>query len=150
MKITTPILKQIALQLTTGNPWWALVFANEYVDAGTPLHHALVQRFISRIGPTCGDRKSLADTLITGSRYNEIPPHLQPLVGKRTFPSYVRSGPQPRRVLNTLVHPLRRAPPRVGEHQRKSPTHRPSSIRRTPGLSSLAPHATLRGVRMFL
>jgi hypothetical protein len=156
MKITSPILKHLSLQISNGNPWWGLVVANEYVPASSRLHHALASQFIRRIGSTSGDLKRLADKLIEGARFEQLAPHLQLEVGKRRFSPLREADPQPR-IARTFPSPTARRPP-LRHRNSARPKHLTTPIRdeqgnrslmfMNPKASSLAPYATLRGVRM--
>jgi hypothetical protein len=155
MKITSPILKHLSLQISKGNPWWGMVVANEYLPTSAPLHHALASNFIRRIGSTSGELKILADTLIAGARYDQLNPDLQQLVGNRWLPPLRKADPLPRIAQGITSRTARRLPDRLRNNEQSSHlnTRRKDrqGIRSTIHLnaknSSLAPRATLRGVR---
>jgi len=115
MNITTPILKQLSLEISHGNPWWGLVVANEYLSAGSPLHNALAHHFLRRVEAAGGDLKRLAEKLIAGARYNELTPSLQSKVGKRDYSVRRRAEP----CLLTTQHLSRRRAYRALSRLRK-------------------------------
>jgi hypothetical protein len=156
MNITSPILKHLSLQISEGNPWWGLAVANEYVPASSPLHHALACQFVKRVGSTSGDLQRLADQLIAGARFEELPPQLQRRIGKRAFAIGREMPQQTLTVRRSPWRTARQAPPRLRNYKlpRQLTAQRQygDSSRRTsllnPKIFSRAPHATLRGVRM--
>jgi hypothetical protein len=94
--------------------------------------------------------------LIEGARFEQLAPHLQLEVGKRRVSLRQDAAPQPRDARNFPSSTARRPPPRHRNSAR--PKHLTTHIRdeqgnrslmsMNPKASSLAPHATLRGVRM--
>ena len=156
MNITSPILKQLALQISQGNPWWGLVVANEYVPASSPLHHALARQFVKRVGVTFGDLQRLADQLIAGAHFDELTPQLQRQIGKRAFAIGRETHLQPLTMRRSSWRTVRQAPPRVRNYKlpsqltaQKRSRHdsRHTSLLNLK-ISSRALPATLRGVRM--
>jgi hypothetical protein len=81
MKLTQPILKTISRELCHGNPWWALVVANEYLNPTSPLHAALVKLFQGRVPY----RSDLTHRLTSGARYQELSPEERHRVGSRVM-----------------------------------------------------------------
>ena len=156
MKITTAILKHLSHQISHGNPWWGLVVANEYVRANSPLHHALAVQFLRRVGAPSGDLKRLADKLSAGARYNELSPALQIQVGRRESGMQHRTIPLPMTSRRSRLRMTQRVSPRrqsykttqrlVADPRDGQGIGRP--VLKNQTTSSLAPHATLRGVRM--
>jgi hypothetical protein len=83
MQITNLILQKLSQQVAYGNPWWGLVVANEYLSTANPLHRALVHHFRARLGSTTSN--PLAEKLVNGSRYADLPQDLRALIGCRTL-----------------------------------------------------------------
>ncbi len=68
MKLTQPILTTISRQLCHGNPWWALVVLNEYIEPTGPLRSAFVALFRQRIPAP----STIADRLCAGALYKDL------------------------------------------------------------------------------
>lgn len=156
MNITTPILKHLSLQILAGNPYWGLVVANEYLAASSPLHDALVRQFVRRVGSISGELQSLANKLIEGTRFDELPPQLQSKIGVRAFALGREESHYPLTTRRSPYRTARQAPPRLRMCARPYQVtlerrHR-SSFGSTnplnPRTSSRAPHVKLRDVRM--
>lgn len=79
MKLTQPILKTISYQLCHGNPWWAFVVLNEYVEPSSPLHDVLVRLFRRRVPID----SMLATRLYAGARYHDLSPEERAYIGAR-------------------------------------------------------------------
>ena len=94
MKLTQPILKTISHQLCHGNPWWALVVLNEYVEPSSPLHAVFIRLFRRRVPIDSG----LTARLYAGARYHDLSPEEQVYIGARV----------------TITRPLAQVPFRKG------------------------------------
>ena len=132
MHITQTILQEISFQITTGNPWWGLVVANEYLPPDSGLYKALYQRAMLRLGRGAA-HLPLAHKLRRGYRANMLPAELRASVGPRIIPI--------RRVLTT------RTGTRVSARatQRRHSTPRLTNRRhhsRTLALTKMGPEAS--------
>ena len=108
MKLTQPILKTISSQLCHGNPWWALVVLNEYLEPNSPLHGALLRLFRRRVPIN----SELTARLYAGARYYDLSPEERVYIGARvTIPRPVTQIPFRQRRA-TFRHGDRRLPSR--------------------------------------
>lgn len=115
MKLTQPILKTISYQLCHGNPWWALVVLNEYVEPSSPLHAVLLRLFRRRV-PIDSE---LTARLYGGARYHDLSPEERAHIGTRvSFPRPLAQAPFRERPA-TFRHGNRRRPSR----RERSVTH---------------------------
>jgi hypothetical protein len=122
MKLTTPILRDIAQQITTGNPLLGLAVANEYLAPSTELHKALATQVRGRITRGIPHSPEVAEHLLQGKRCGELPVPLRAQIGKRSSLPHGRKLP-------VLTAMRRRA---LGE-ARRAPA--PRLLRRSPKLS---------------
>lgn len=81
MKLSQTFLRTISRELYHGNPWWALVVANEYLNPTSPLHAALVKLFHGRVP----ERSDLSHRLTSGARYHELSITERDRVGSRVM-----------------------------------------------------------------
>jgi|688.fasta_scaffold274654_2 hypothetical protein len=143
MKLTQPILTTISRELCHGNPWWALVVANEYLEPTSPLHTALVKLFQGRVG----EDSDLTRRIRSGARYVELSAAERDRVGSRgtlhrppipTIPRDHKERQRARGRRPPVRRALRSAPPR-GAPIHREPTHRVSkSLTSTISLSAPA------------
>lgn len=93
MKLNEPILKAIAYQLHSGNPWWGLLLTNEYLLPDSPLHTTLCALFRRRVP----DESTLAERLLSGARCKDLSAKQRAQIGARasnhTKPSVARPRP---------------------------------------------------------
>lgn len=115
MKITSPILKDLARQIASGNPMLGLALANEYLSPTTPLHRALVESFKRRLANDRVVSSRLATRLINGHRCAELPGNLRAQIGARVHFAKHHKMPHP---ISIHRRPLR-AP-----HRSKTEQHR--------------------------
>jgi hypothetical protein len=92
MKLTQPILKTISRQLCHGNPWWALVVLNEYLEPSSPLHTALLQLFRRRVH----GQSVLAQKLCAGALYENLSGEERLLIGSRVSGASISKPLAPR------------------------------------------------------
>lgn len=83
MKLNTTILREISFQLTSGNPWWGMLLANEYIDQTHPLRAAFEMRFTKSVGNSSASRAALTAALLRGKRRSELSKALLSTVGSR-------------------------------------------------------------------
>jgi len=122
MKLTQPILKTISRQLCHGNPWWALVVLNEYLEPSSPLHAVLVRLFQRRVPIDSG----LAARLCAGARYYGLSPEEQAYIGARVITTRSNTPIPLRERRDTLRHCKRRLPARRARgvaHMKRSRFH---------------------------
>jgi hypothetical protein len=145
MKLTSPILRDLAHQITTGNPLLGLAVANEYLTPSAPLHQALAAKARSRMHEGRIHSHELLDALLRGRRSAELPPILRAQLGKRSsFPQKKRSA-LPRQVQGLAIQGARRAPERrAGEQPPR--LHVTLGSRTAHHLSLASPRAALQGV----
>lgn len=112
MKLTQPILTTISRQLCHGNPWWALVVLNEYLEPETPLRSAIVALFRQRIPAP----STLADRLCAGALFRDLSQEEQVHIGPRMVTDRIREPLLPRE-RSGAPSPHARRPPvrRVGD-----------------------------------
>ena len=146
MKLTSPILRDLAQQITTGNPLLGLAIANEYLTPSTPLHKAFSTQVHCRVRNGLNLSPELLDELLQGRRSGDLSPLLRGQLGKRLTFLRKRSMPTPRLVGSRESRSARRPPNRrAGQQAPRSPlTHDCRVICR---LSVDAPRAGLKGVR---
>lgn len=108
MKLTQPILKSISHQLCHGNPWWALVVLNEYLEPASPLHVALMRLFWRRVDH---DSK-LAHRLNAGALYRDLSPEERTLIGPRAVTPTMYARAVTNEHATTRNHTDRRPPSR--------------------------------------
>jgi hypothetical protein len=110
MKLTTPILRDIAQQITLGNPLLGLAVANEYLRPSTPLHKALAAQVCSRINTGFPHSAQLVDQLLSGKRCSELTRPLRAELGKRSKSSRGRTLPVPTTMWRRTAGDVRRPP----------------------------------------
>jgi len=67
------LLRRLAQEIGAGRPWWALLTANEYLPAGSPLRLALVRKAQGALAAPCYDRlRSTAADVAAGARLAEL------------------------------------------------------------------------------
>lgn len=107
MKLNQTILKAIAYQLYTGNPWWGLLLTNEYLLPDSPLHATLRALFRKRVP----EGSELAEKLLSGARSADLSAEHRSQIGARA-PSHTKlSIARPRSLDATPVPRHRRLPP---------------------------------------
>lgn len=82
MEMNTIILRELAYQITRGNPWWGLAVANEYMDVHAPLRRALLTQLNRRENRPLIDAK-IAEALRDGRCKAELPSEWQEQIGGR-------------------------------------------------------------------
>jgi hypothetical protein len=83
MQLNTSLLRELSFQISTGNPWWGMLLANEYLQSSDYLRKALVTRFLARITPD--ERgKTLAQSLVAGRRACQLSGTLRGQIGSRS------------------------------------------------------------------
>ncbi len=110
MKLTSPLLRDIAQQVTTGNPMLGLAIANEYLAPSTALHKALATQVRGRIQKGLPHSPELAEQLLRGARSAELPAPLRAQIGKRSSLSPGCSLPAPTAMRRRTPGVMRRAP----------------------------------------
>ena len=117
MKLNTQILREIAFQINVGNPYWGMLFCNEYLQPNDYLHKALAHRFIERTSNS-GNLGELAKSLIRGATARDLPEKLSQLVGARV-------------VRKRIFAPLRSCATSKQSYRRGTfnPTRRPTPVR---------------------
>lgn len=107
MELTQPILKAIAYQLHSGNPWWGLLLTNEYLSPDSPLHTTLCALFRKRVP----DESALATRLLSGARCKELSAEQRAHIGTRASPHTTPSVALPRALSGAPLPRHRRMPP---------------------------------------
>ena len=107
MKLTQPILKTIAYQLHSGNPWWGLLLTNEYLLPDSPLHTTLCALFRKRVP----DGSALAERLLSGARCKDLSAEQRAHIGTRASRLTVPSVASPRALHVAPLPRHRRTPP---------------------------------------
>jgi hypothetical protein len=107
MKLTQPVLKAIAYQLHSGNPWWGLLLTNEYLLPDSPLHTSLCALFRKRVP----DRSVLAERLLSGARCKDLSAEQRAHIGTRASPHTALSVALPRALPVARLPRHRRLPP---------------------------------------
>lgn len=110
MKLTTPILRDIAQQITTGNPLLGLAVANEYLAPSTELHKALAAQVRRRMTRGLAYSPEVAEHLLQGKRCGELPIPLRAQIGKRSSLLQGRTLPVPTAMRRHVPGGVRRAP----------------------------------------
>lgn len=118
MKLTQAVLKTISRQLCHGNPWWALVVLNEYLEPESPLHAALLRLFWRRV--SC--HSELASRLCAGARYKDLSEGDRHLIGSRVVVHHPHEHSITRAAQPVRRHFARHPPSR--RVSRSSPTGR--------------------------
>jgi len=136
MKLTQTILKEISFQVTTGNPWWGLILANEYLSPDSDLHRALYKRAIDRLGSS-SIRHPLARKVRQGHRANMLSAALRRSIGCRIVPT--TKAPMTHRAPRALTATMRRRPVVPRSMMRSHHSHRASIKQIVPSLQSY-PH----------
>ena len=129
MKLTQPILKSISHQLCHGNPWWAIVVLNEYLEPASPLHVALMRFFWRRVDH---DSK-LAHRLKAGALYRDLSPEERTLIGSRVVTRNMYARAVTKELSTTRNHTDRRPP------LRRAMRSRPTMRAQRPRNQSLQP-----------
>lgn len=120
MKLTSPRLRDIAQQITTGNPLLGLAVANEYLAPSTELHKALATQVRGRIQRGLSHSPEVAEELLQGKRCEELPISLRAQIGKRSSSPQKRSLPVPTAMRHRAAGEVRRAPaPRLLRRSQK-------------------------------
>ena len=141
MKLTQLILTTISRELSNGNPWWALVVANEYLEPTSQLHKVLVKLFKGRVD----EDSDLTRRIHSGARYADLSAAERDRVGSRaTFhrPSILAlpCNRTERRHACGRRSPVRRPlcpNPEAGASLQLKPTHRVSrSLTSMPSLAA--------------
>lgn len=85
MNTNSTVLREVSYQLTSGNPIWGMLLANEYFNKETPFRAAIVNKFKQRVSSLSGINSDLALALITGKKRSELPEDLADLIGQRAI-----------------------------------------------------------------
>lgn len=123
MELTSPILQEIAQQITCGNPLLGLAVANEYLLPSTPLHRALATQVRRRIDMGFPHSPPLVEELLRGTRCGELPHTLRAHLGKRITIMRERALPAP-----TIPSGRTRGGPRRAPGTRSLRRTRPPSL----------------------
>ena len=107
MKLTQPILKAIAYQLHSGNPWWGLLLTNEYMLPDSPLHATLCALFRKRVP----HGSELAEKLLSGARSRDLSADQRAQIGARASSHTRLSVARPRPLDVAPLPRHRRIPP---------------------------------------
>ncbi len=84
MQLNTSILRELSFQISSGNPWWGMLLANEYLQSSDYLRKALVARFLARIAADKRCNTTLAQSLIAGRKACQLPDDLRSQIGSRS------------------------------------------------------------------
>jgi hypothetical protein len=85
MKTNSTVLREVSYQLTSGNPLWGMLFANEYFNRDNPFRAAIITKFKQRISSSNGINNELALELIEGKKRAELAEDLAHLIGQRAI-----------------------------------------------------------------
>lgn len=107
MKLNQTILKAIAYQLHSGNPWWGLLLTNEYLLPDSPLHATFRALFRKRVP----DGSELAEKLLSGARCTDLSAEHRSQIGARAPSDTKPSIAHPRSLDATPLPRHRRIPP---------------------------------------
>lgn len=81
--MNTTMLQEIAYQLKSGNPWWAMLTLNEYPEVDTILRKVFAKQFVERVGEVqCSSE--LGRLLIAGVALQDIPVELHSEIGSKS------------------------------------------------------------------
>lgn len=120
MKLTSPLLRDIATQMTQGNPLLGLAILNEYLSPSSPLHRAFVAKLHSRLLTDWEAPQELIRRLAQGEKRAQLPIPLQSKLGKKTTLLDRRALPSPRTPKRRSLRRLRRE--RALPHMRHATT----------------------------
>jgi len=144
MKVTQTILREIAFQISDGNPLWGLLLANEYLYPDDLLHRALVSQARRRFG-SASLRTKLILGIMNGERACSLSSTCLARVGSRVVRSNCPTIRPRAQIFPNLAAPIGLASRRPASRA-LPPNHRNFvTVRRHPrGLpplrSSLRPH----------
>ena len=85
MKTNSAVLREVSYQLTSGNPLWGMLLANEYFNRDNPFRAAIITKFKQRISSSNGINNELALKLIEGKKRAELAEDIAHLIGQRAI-----------------------------------------------------------------